>query len=386
VRLPGNAVGITDINTYRDCPSRFEFGMKRWWDGREPPEKKHPDTMYGSAIHHGIERMEVELMTVEEAVQDAFDHYGPYLDPDAMERLEKDLQTYVDRDAQFADWRPVSVEDEFKVPLLRRDGVTYYYRFKIDRLYQNPRDPTQFAHVDYKSSKWRKSEEEVHKDPQMWSYNWGIHEVFPECESLIQFYDQLMYGIVPTRKSPEQRRQIKRWLQRQVNAILDNEDPEPKLNDWCPWCPILESCPEPRRAAQFARARIAALAPEDQETGNLDIDPDLVEEYVAQLQEDQIIKKSLDRFDEAIKGLLRDMPDQHRQFYGYTLGGRNIDVWTPSGLRTAHEILGDDFYAVIKMTKGRVNEYLKGDDRRKQLLDLAVKEGQSPSVTKVDPE
>lgn len=383
MKLPDNSVGISDINTWRDCPSRFTYQMRRWTDEGEPPESKHPDTMYGSAVHHGIEKMETELMSVEEAMQDTFNHWGVYLDPDTMERLEKDLTTYQRRDAEWATWKPVSVEDDFRVPLLEHEGETIYYRFKIDRLYQDRSDPTRFVHVDYKSSKWKKDQAEIDADPQMWSYNWGIHEIFPECQSLQQFYDQLMYGMNPTRKSPEQREQIKVWLQRQVTAILQDEEAEPKLNEWCPWCPILESCPEPRRSAEFTRARIAALAPEDQDTGKLDIDPDLIEVYVSESENAKLLIKALERFNDSINDVIRDMPTAVRTYHGYELGGKEIDVWTPDGLREAHRILGDDFYTLVKLGKTKLNAALKGDDRRDAVLDLSLKEGQNPSVKKI---
>lgn len=383
MKLPDNSIGISDINAWRECPHRMAFGMQRWEEEGEAPEAEGPNTAYGSAVHHAIEYVERELASDDEAIQAAFNEYGKWLDPDDLERMKKDMQTYRTRDKQFEGWRAVAVESDFRVPMFKRQGETYYFRFKLDRLYQSLTNPAQFAHVDYKSSKWKKTEEEVHGDPQMWSYNFGIHEVFPECESLQQFYDQLLFGIVPTRKSAGQREQIKEWLVKQMNAVLDDEELDPKFNQWCPYCPLLESCPEPRRTAEFARARIAALAPEDIDTGRLEIDPDLIEVYVTEAENAKTNVKALERFIASVNEVVRDMPTAVRTYHGYELGGKELNVWTPDGLRDAHAILGDDFYSLVKLGKTRLDKALKGDDRRGEIMQLALKEGQNPSVKKI---
>lgn len=381
--LPENQVGISDINTYGDCPTRFEYGMRRWTEGSEPPERKHPDTMYGSACHHMLHLVEHDVLSDEQAIQAAFDEYAPYLDPGDMERLERDLETYRTRD--YKGVRVVANETEVRVPLLQHEGETIYYRGKIDRLYERIDQPGSFIHIDYKSSKWRKTEPEVHGDPQMWSYNWAIFEFWPECERLLQIYDQLMYGAIPTRKSPEQRAEIKRWLQRRVRAILNNDNPEPKFNQWCPYCPLLPDCPEPKRTAQFAASRIAALAPADEDSGKLVLDPDLMEVYVAELPELATARKALETFEETVKKALREMPEAVRAYHGYELSAKRSDAWTPEALRRAHEIMGDEFYALVKLTKGRIRDYLGEDkDTITALIDLAEKEASNPSVKRIE--
>lgn len=383
MQIPENQVGISDINTYRDCPTKFEYALRRWTEGSEPPERKHPDTMYGSAIHHAIHLAEADMLSDEEAVQRAFDEFSPYLDPEDMERLEHDLAVYRDRD--YAGVRTIANETEVRVPLFVVGGETIYFRGKLDRVYERVDQPGSFIHIDYKSSKWPKTEAEVHKDVQMWAYNMAIFEWWPECQKLLQVYDQLMYGAIPTRKSAAQRRQIKVWLKRQVRAILNNENPEPKFNQWCPYCPLLPDCPEPKRTAEFAAARIAALAPAEEDGGKLVLDPDLMELYIEQLPDLGTAKKAIEEFEGAVKKAIKDMPEAVRAYHGYRLGGgRRTDNWTPEALRRAHEVMGDEFYALIKMTKGRIKSYL-GDDKAKAdaLLALAEKEAGQPSLQRL---
>lgn len=374
MQLPDNRVGISDINTFRECPTKFEYAMRRHTEEGEPPEAKHPDTMYGSAIHHAISSAEEGLLTDEEAIQAAFDEFSTWLDPEDMERLERDFATYRERDA-IPGVRTVATELEVKVPLFVIGGEQFYFRGKLDRVYQRIDNPGAFIHKDYKSSKWPKTEAEVHSDPQMWSYNMAIFEWWPECESLLQIYDQLMYGAIPTRKSDEQRRKIRKWLERQVRAIINNDDPQPKFNQFCPFCPLLPDCPEPKRTSEFAAARLHALAPDPDGKGKLVLDPDLMEVYVDELPKLSTARKTIESFEKQVRKALKDMRQPVRAYHGYQLGkGRSSDVWTPSALQEAHNIMGDEFFALVTMSKSRIKNYV-GDDKAtaEQLLDLATR-------------
>lgn len=382
MKLPGNSIGISDINAYRDCPERMAFQMKRWSEDGEPPEAQGPNTAYGSAIHLAIDKIANELASDEEAIQAAMGEFGRWLDPNDLEMMADDLRTYRERDARYGG-RLVAAEGEYKVPLLVHEGEVIYFRFKLDRLYESIKEPGVYDHIDYKSSKWRRTYDEVQEDTQMWAYNWGIHEVFIDCTDLRQTYDQLHYGEIPTRKSEVQRRQIKAWLVKQVKRILADEDLEPTFNDWCPWCPLLGSCKEPLRTSEFAVARLAALAPEAQDGGSLDLDPDLIETYITEFENAGKLRKALEKYEGLIKGVLQEMPQANRAYHGYELVGRANDVWTPSAMRELHDMLGPEFYAVTKVTKSAIQNYFKGDDRKPEILALASKEGQKPQLKRL---
>jgi hypothetical protein len=381
MKLPGNAVGISDVIQFRDCPQRFEFDMRRWTEEGEAPEATNPNNVYGSAIHHAIAASE-EGMSDGEAVQSAMDKYGSWLDPEDLELLIDDLATYHLRD--YAGVKTVASEENIKVPLFEWEGETIYYRFTLDRLYVRLDNPTSFVHIDYKSSKHKKSEAEVHKDVQLWTYNFAIFEQWPEAESLLQIYDQLRFGSVPTRKNAAQRAQIRKWLVEQITTILRRDEIKPRFNQWCPWCPLLESCPEPRKTAEFARARIEALAPGGVDTASLLAEPGLIDTYAEELEEVETTRKCLDRFEKSVKGVIRELPSEKRRELGFELSPSSRDVWTPQALRAVHEAIGDDFYLLIKMTKTKINEfYAKDAVAVSRVLDLAEKEAASQRLNRI---
>jgi hypothetical protein len=134
MRLPHDSIGPTDIQSYRDCPRRFAFGMRRHSDAGEHPEAQGPTTAYGSAVHEAVAFAELHDADDAQAIQRAFDLYAKWLEPEDLERLRTDLATYRDRD--YLGVRAVAVEKELRIPLFEDAGQTIYLRTRIDRLYQ----------------------------------------------------------------------------------------------------------------------------------------------------------------------------------------------------------------------------------------------------------
>jgi hypothetical protein len=353
----------------------MHFGMRRHTAAGEHPEAQGHSTAYGSAFHEAVAYQADHDASIDEAAQHAFDLFGQWLDPSHLDRLKKDLLTYMDRDPIGV--RVVGVEIEVKIPLFVYEGRQIYFRGKIDRLYQSLADPRVFIHRDYKTSAHPKSEEEVHNDIQMWSYNWAIHEVYPECEKLIQEYDQLAFGVLRTGKTDEHRAQVKEWLIRQVTAILrDNKYGEdglllPKKNQWCAYCALLESCSVVKDATDFAKMEIAALAPQRKEGKAMvvDLDPSRVEEYVDRLDEVSEAIKILGRYEESVKRVLRDMPEIRRASLGYSMRERSVDVMPPEGMEAAHRLLGDElFYELVSVSKTAIERKVEDQEAKAQVL------------------
>jgi len=347
MKLPSDSIGVTDVRSFRECPRRFAFGMQRHTEAGEHPEATTTANAYGSAIHEAIAFAEEHEATDDQAIQAGFSKYASYLEPDDLQRMKDDMLTYRARD--YTGVRTVAVEKEVRVPLFVHNGTQIYFRAKLDRVYQRLDNPSVFVHVDYKSSRHPMTDADVHSDVQMWAYNWLIHEFWPECSTLVQVYDQLRFGAVPTRKSAEQRSQIKGWLIAEITAILDTEDMEPKINDWCGWCPIAESCPAVKRASDWTAAKIQALDPIQ--------DAPSLEPYVELMEEVGQARKLLERYENSVRDVLKMLPDARRAELGYELRERRSTFWPPEALRAAHELLGDDFYGLVKVTKTAVEQH-----------------------------
>lgn len=373
MKLPDNAIGISDVLKYRECGRKFLYSMRRWQEGGQPPEDNNPRTLYGTIFHDTVSLIEEKDLSDEEAVEAAFAKYAAILEPADLPKIKADLQTYRERDLTGV--RTIANELDVRVPLMEWEGETIYFRGQIDRLYQKLNDEAAFVHVDFKTSRWQKTEEEVHQDLQMWAYNWLIHEYWPECEELSQVYDQLRFGQVATRKSEAQRAEIKGWLIQQVTAILKDSEPQARFNRWCPYCPIKYDCPVIDRLSDFEVARINELSPDEPINEDLDLT-----HYVAKLDDVQTAIKTLEEYANRIKGVVRELPADRQNELGYSLAGRSFDVWDADALESAHQVLGDDFYRMVKLSKTTINNYLGEDERREVVLNLATKQTGTPQL------
>lgn len=359
MQLPNNSIGVSDIKGHDECARRFEFGMRRHIAGGESPEADNWTNAYGSAFHEAVSHAAKTGCTDDEAIQFAFESkYGRWLGPEEQVRLKLDMQTYRERD--YVGVRLVAVEEDKRVPLfVTDDGVQIYYRFKVDRLYEQLGRPGSFIHVDYKTSRHPRSKAEVDEDEQMGSYQWALRELYPEIEDLVSLYDQLGFGRIPTRRSPEQLANVKEWLIRKTKAILSDDVLEPTYNQWCAYCPILFDCPIVPKLTNYALAEIAGLAPEVKEGRKtvINLDPEQMDVYVAQMEVVAGARRVLERFEERVKETMKGMPAERLGRLGYERRTTTVQEWEPDGLQRIIEDIGiERFTELVSLTKTAVEK------------------------------
>ena len=379
MKLPNNSIGISDIMGYRECPQRMAFGMRRHielperlqlepGERDEPPESTNWTNAYGSAIHDAYHLIDKEGVTHEEALHRVMLRYGNYLDPGDIDLLREDLSLFERR-------RPLGVtlvgsEMEARVPLFVHETEgQIYFRFRIDALHRLIANPGIFLHRDYKSSKWRKSPAEVHEDPQMWAYNWAIHEYWPECQFLHQTYDQLRFGEVPTSKNDAQRATIKQWLIENVRVIMADETYKPKQNDFCRYCPLVVTCRETHRATDFWKGRLALTAPLTKEGRKVRVafaaeGAELERIIREELPQMQLTRKHIEHVEKVLKTLLTEMSIEDRQRIGWQLRDRRSKTIAADGLRELHAHMGDSFYQLLSLSISRLEEFVGGKPKK----------------------
>lgn len=370
------SIGISDILAWRECPARFAWQMRRHielpphlqiepGERDEPPESTDWRNAYGLAIHLAIHHVEHDSVDHEEAVHRTLTEYGTYLTPSDVALLREDLKIY-ERRRQLG-VTLVGSEIELRVPLFVHEGQQIYFRCRLDVVQRLISNPSVFLHRDYKSSRWPRTAREVHEDPQMWSYNWTIHEYWPECQMLLQTYDQLRSGEHNTTKNDQQRRDMKLWLIDMVKLILDDDTYKPKLNDWCSYCPMAVTCREPKRATAYTRGKLAAAAPLTKEGRRIKVafqgNGDSIEELVAELPAMIATRKHIEHVEEELKAVIERMSDEDRERLGWALKERRQRRISPEGLRALHSQMGDTFYQIANLPITRLEE-LVGKPKR----------------------
>jgi hypothetical protein len=362
VQLPDDSIGASDLLGWRECPARFAFQMRRHNtlpDGRkdEPPESINWTTAYGSCVHEAIHLVTKEGLSNDAAIDQVWPEFAAFLDPGDLALLHEDL------DALRADtplgWELVASEAEMKVPLFVHEGRQIYFRFRLDQLWRRIDEPTVFMEKDFKSSKHRKTQEEVDKDVKCWAYNWAVHELFPETQSLLQIYCQLRFGDLNTSKNAEQRKQVKAWLIKTAKAVLADEKLDPKLNQWCPWCQLVADCDVTKRAGNYWKERLAVLAPRVKEGRKTVIQLPEGKDLERMIRETLPVmvqsRKQIEAAEKALKVLIGDLPLEKREELGWRLADRKSNTFSPEALRIIHEALGARFYEVITLSKTAVD-------------------------------
>lgn len=400
MQFPDDSIGISDMLAWRDCPARFEFGMRRH-TGKEAPESWSPQTAYGSAIHDVIAAVE-EGVEDDEAIRTAFRRFVNWLEPADVDRLRIDLATYQERD--WTGVRTLVSEEDLRIPLFVYKGRQIYFRFRLDRLYQRLDDETALVHIDYKSSKWVKSAEEVDKDLQLWAYNVGIHEIFAECEDLLQVYDQLSHGQETTRKTDAQRESMKAWMIEVATAMLDDEELAPRFNPWCRWCPLKMDCRVVREElTDWAVATIDPLivrsmqkkkdGSDSKKAAKPTVDRAAIMEYVEILPTVAEAAKILREFENAVGDVMKETPDSDlaemtspKAPNGYAKVTDAGTYWTASGLEEAHRRVGVEFYHLATVSKAAVERHFgKGEEAKLRINAILELMERGSGATKVLP-
>lgn len=384
MKLPDDSIGVTDILQYRDCARRFAFGMRRHTSAGEHPQATSPSNAYGSAFHDAVEFIAKYHASDGEAVREVMGgRFGRWLSPDDLERMHADLETYRERD--YSGVAPIAIEREYKMPLFKHNGVQIYFRGRIDRLYQSLRDPGTFIHIDYKTSKHPKTDEEVHKDVQLSSYAMTIRWHFPECRTLIQIMDQLNFGAVPTSRTDEQIAFTKEWLIENAITILEDDTLEPTYNTFCAYCPIIMDCPIVPILTDYALGEISGLMPKEEDgklvgPNGVVLEGAALEPYVEALEKVSEARKVLDAFDGRVRGTLKELPVDRRLEMGFKTTTPNVSTWPPEALEALSEVLGPQFWQLINLPKKAVSRLPK--DTQEMVNSLAVKHRGAPRMTR----
>lgn len=356
------SVGISDILADRDCPRKAAYGARRHTGvgtqdhASQTPESQNPGAAYGSCFHDVVELVE-DGWTDDVAIETAWAKWGHVLWAEDLALLREDLEVYRRRDPQNV--RTVLAEGELRAYLCDLDdGTRVYFRGKIDRLYERTDRPGSFVMIDYKTSRWEKDQDEVDEDPQQWAYNWLAHEYYPEIDELDQIYDQLRFGQLHTSKTDAQRAEIRDWLTVaarnyfQPKTIGQDGLPEPRFNQWCPYCSIIMDCTIIPKLSAWALSRIKLLGGEFPEDAGVTPMDELLEPF----QDVQTAVKTLKEYETRAKDLVRHMSVTDRDRLGFRTYERSNTIFTAEAAERLYEELGPTrFFSVVKITKNALD-------------------------------
>lgn len=393
MRLPDNSLGISDALQFHRCPRLFTHNIRRFSEGEEPIYAAGQLSMplaYGNAVHEGalaiVRNPEIYL---DDALDLAWAEWSHALAPEHHAELKRDLQTILDRTQEAPNLKLVAAEQDMKVPIYRgaadpdeqmgdEEAVWYHYRFKIDALYEDMDEPGHYVIRDFKSYRRKKWQSDIDEDDQFTAYSYGVKRMFGEAVQRVTVWcDQVKHegGEIFTTRTETEELAFEEFMRSQIRAVLHTPYEElanrPRLNEFCSWCPILETCSVLDYATDFGLARIGDRAKE------LVPDAASLADFHDTYKEAKLAIKALeafkDRFEEAIK---EDIEEGERIEIGETSYGlsRIDSVVYPA--KDVASIVGKDAYlSVAPMLSKKAVEPLVERGFEDALANVAVPAG-----------
>jgi len=384
VKLPDNSLGVSDAVQWHECPKLFYQNMKRHTLGHDVFQIQgisYP-LAYGNALHAAaLAVVNDPEIYIDDAVDLGWSEYSHHLEPKHHAELKKDVQIVIDRTREASSLELVASEQDMSVPLflgrdedeeiraLDEEHVWYSYRFKIDALYRMKSNPTHYVIRDFKSTRRPIFQSDVDEMIQFTAYDYAVRELFPDCTDVTIWWDGVKQGEIFSSRTDTDRIRFVEWLRSTIVAILNTPDAQvattPKMNQWCAYCPLLDSCEVVQYATTLALSTIA------KQTGRIEVG-DLPEQHVKQYQESKNAEKVLKAYNEKVKRFLMEAPGVY--------AGRS---YTPIDVRTKEwkardvvNIVGDHVIdELAKVAKRTVTPYLEDPQYAPDLMAKAIPSG-----------
>lgn len=263
MKLPANSLGVSDALQFGKCPALFHYQMVRHTDPeftllQNAAGQTSMPLAFGNALHMAAEEtLKNPDIYPDDAVDIAWAEWGHLLEPEHRQELKEDVLTVIQRSEEAPNLELISCEEEMSVPLfvgsdnpenkmLDEEHTWYSYRFRIDGLYRDRDDPTHLIIRDFKTYRQPKFQKDVDGDYQFSGYAHGVKQLFPECERVTIWVDQVKWTELFTTRTDYDMQLFAEWMESTIRSILDKPEADVmntiKLNEHCSWCPLLMDC------------------------------------------------------------------------------------------------------------------------------------------------
>lgn len=368
--LPNNSLGVSDALQFSRCPRLFTHNIRRFSEGEEPiyiAGDLSVPLAYGNAVHEGalaiVKNPDIYL---DDALDLAWAEWSHALEPKHHAELKGDLQQILDRTREAENMRLVSAEEDMMVPVYRgeadpelqmgdEEAVWYYYRFRIDALYEVLDEPGHYVIRDFKSYRRKKWQDDIDEDDQFTGYSYGVKKLLGDaCKQVTIWVDQCKHedGEIFSQRTDVEELAFEEFMRSQIRAVLSSPVEvlanRPKLNEFCSWCPLLENCAVLEYASDFGLARIGPRAAEilGEETPDL---TDFHEDYLTAKNAIKALSSFKERFEDVLKERL-DEGDEGRVEIGTQSYGLSRIESPFYSAKDVAEIVGKKLYMSVAPT------------------------------------
>lgn len=363
---------LDEQETNRGCPRRYKA---KYVDRVVEDESSYP-LEYGTMFHRIMELME-EGKTPEEALMEAFPVTA---DPEMIAEARADLDRYLQRPNSPLDlYATLDTEVMLAAPLYEdEEHGTIWIRGQIDRLAVDVETPGVVHVIDYKSNRFPPSIEAVRGDVQLKTYDYLVRQNaealgLPKNLRVVVHLDATKWREVQVAYTAEDIENWRIWAEAVARTILRDDEARPVINPGCDWCPVQDTCPAfqglPEVAAKLAEAE-----------GTI-TDPETRLRWRNRANEIRLLlEKKVKRIDAEFEDKALDEGGMVVGDFQWQVIPKYVD---DIDARRLHKAMGNEFYDVINVVKGRVKSVTADWDSH-ALQEVEAAFGRAPSGVKVE--
>ncbi len=250
------------------------------------------------------------------------------------------------------------IEKYFRIPL-DEDGQVIASGI-IDRIDHIDEETCEV--IDYKTSRLPYTKQELETDIQATLYTLAtMQKIAPHYKNYKISFFFLRYGKFTTERTAEEIEDFRHFFINLYYQMLFDTEPEPKLNQYCNYCPIRNSgCNLYKNLTRDEKLLLGEF-------------PGKEDEIVKQLEEikdkERIIRARRSELETSLENILRTRPES-----GITVGNKHITLTPQSRSSYSYELverlLGEtEAKSLANISKGRVDKMIKGNEELQRLFD-----------------
>lgn len=340
-------MSATRMSTYLTCKWKYYCGYVL-----KLPKKANASFKLGIAVHESLKKAgeiwQKKSQFTAADIRSIKDEYRKVAAREGLQNMsiyDDGLEMVLNKLDGFDTGKIITIEDSFRV--MTPDGVTVIGA--MDRVVELDEDTILI--MDYKTSKYHLTQDELKSDVQLSMYDLVGSIKFPNYKRIVLSLDYLRDEPVYTYRTIKERQTFSKYLTSVYSEMLKMEEKDAKasLNDMCNWCDYRDNCKD------YKGILDQTIFKKNLNEYN---NSELVEEYLNVKNKSRILyeyeKQLKDHIFQKIETDSADLIGEDKQIYIRQNGNVSYDPST-----VFNYVPKEDFFKMVSVGKKFVDEYLR---------------------------
>lgn len=340
-------MSATRMSTYLTCKWKYYCGYVL-----KIPKKSNVSFKLGIAVHESLKKAgeiwQKKSQFTAADIRHIKDEYRKVAAREGLQNMslyDDGLEMVLNRLDGFDVGKIITIEDSFRITT--SEGVPVIGA--MDRVIEL--DEETVLIMDYKTSKYHLTQEELKSDVQLSMYDLVGSIKFPNYKRIILSLDYLRDEPVYTYRTIKERKTFSKYMASVYDEMLrmEEKDAKPSINDMCNWCDYRDNCAEYKSILNQTIFK--------KNLNEYDND-ELVEEYLNVKNKSRILYE----YETQLKGyIFQKIGAEENNLIG---GGKEIYIRQNGNVSYDPEtvfncVSKEEFFKMVSVSKKFVDEYLR---------------------------